>query len=462
MNCSEITRIITDAKELNIPVDGLLQGDDAGTLVKQQELVEGKTREFYNEYPDLGQEFMDYVKDDANWGDIVCQANSVTTSLTNTQFFESIHPAQSWDYKMFLIKLVPLLESKGMLSENNRTYDRVIDFVNSAFLSCYPKKEGLVIKQKDLPAVLANKSFGLKLGGNPKLHIDHLAGGAFFLMEGGEVYLENYSKSDITEHNFVATAMLGGYLNIENINAELIGQIMIGQIMTGGTISIGNLNNGALGTRMEGGTIFVKDYYLGENLKRGPKGVGVCQNATGGTCVIGNIPGHQFELQGLDRATILVKSPRNKVGNEKSNRYNGWLACYDETLDQFESAGAKLPFCYEDWQSGMPKLAQGCYEGLHILKFPFRQQDGYDWLYNGIIVLKQSGDSNKIGRGQRGGAIIIDDDNISFEEACRRVAPRSERPGGIVLYLRKWEEPIRKIGKYGFGKRKRAEFVEIT
>ncbi len=411
--------------------------------------------EFKKEYPDLAGEFFESLE--TTNAHLLSFLEGSPHVITNTSHHSSfIHAHQ---YRKFLRLLDVFAEKNKDKILNEQNFDRFKTNLNSTFLASYGSNH-LKIRGSDLPSSIY-RNFGFRL---PKdllafqkpinLEIDELVDYAFDTMEAGDIRLDRFSFIGDVDFPTLCRGMVGGKVRAK----EVVGSLA--KDMIGGTIIACSLSKGFLGFNARGGTAFVKKYDLRE-VDPGLYGNEICSGAKKGTFFIENIVSDlPVSIRAKGDATILIKCRRRDIKNDDSSRneYDANIIYYDEIKDVFVRINPKMDgILYAALSSSRSRMYKDLrfINDLAKIKYDFAQMTG------GIFVIENTGEAKDIGKGMKGGIIIFDDPAITYEEACKRVAPITDRPGGVVLFLRKYQE-VRPGAMWKFGiTQKRAEFMEI-
>jgi formylmethanofuran dehydrogenase subunit C len=466
MNCTTLTKIIEAIWILEPSFEKALELSNHKDSLYFAEQIKLAMVEYRNEFPDLAEDFMDQLDKDKLYDAMSAYAEMGTYTVNeniSVKYPSAKIRQQDFD------RLIPRLKSRYGKIEN---FDLFCGEAIRLFFSVYePGDEPIKIRMEQLPAALL-KSFG-KFWDGGRIEIGYLSTegfkearrgsmnfeGTYYTaewfteMKNGSVKLdEMYATNDAV--SFLGSQMEGGYIGADDIEGH------VGANMRGGTIVVKSLSGGSIGNNAHGGTVFVKNFCADK--KRPSKKFGGAElfyGSTGGTFIVDNISGEDLIVGGSKEATVLIKVKRSRIANNPGNGQwddvDGHIIYYDEEKDKFgkvnEPAGRISHLGYErgfvsgfDMQTGIYSLAM-------------RQSDfesDFSFMKGGIILVKAVGACQNLGEKMKDGCLIIDDPNISLEEARSRVAPRSKRPGGVVLYLKKWTE-----GKVF--KKKKAEFVVL-
>jgi hypothetical protein len=232
----------------------------------------------------------------------------------------------------------------------------------------------------------------------------HMAGGKATILHGSTVTPFALMSGGEAVHQGIALHPCEGMGGGNATFCEASGNI--GQMMTGGTILVENYKDGMPGYMAKGGTIII------ENIDEGSE--------------LTSTPGLEITLLSLDK-----KKPKNVTNG--NNRFY-----FD--INHEDWCMTNPPFGKGEILSvnhkGIKSTALEKLKGMFILSTKKLPES---WpMREGIVVLNGIGDNTNIGKDMRGGAIIIDDENLSLEEVKSRVC--HEKTGGMIFYFEKLRE----------------------
>ena len=437
MDCEKLTKLIQDITSRS---DAVWSSNPSIALPARGEIEKN-----LSELPSFGAKFLEWVSQSVfNLNNIASERNEIAGEMLINNYFQD-RELSARDYRQFLVRLVKFCQSprrpNAMIA---------LPWVNSLFLRVFAQgAEPFSIDLKGSPAEPA-ENFGLFFGGG-NIRIKEISGEAFSGMTNGRVEIDSYlwqKEAKLADH------MSGGQIVAHDVEANVASR------MKGGTIVIDNLKSHSLGHLAEGGTVYVKNFeYGGDSFSQSHemKQTAICPAAEGGTFFVENIQTNQpCFISGRKGLVLMYKGKPNRV-NISKNFLDVKVFCYDESKDMFESV-AENGFVLElnnssDLQNFF-MLKKG--ENRDVASVSLGDNFGYtdfSEMGEGILIVKEL-KINHLGEGMTGGIIIIDDPELSLEEARSRVSSR--RDGGVILYLKKWTERNR------FGlPRKRAEFVVL-
>ncbi len=451
MTCQEITILISIQSALSRLFEDKFREKNAAEVKRIYKEIKNGQTEFYKAYPKLEEEF--FQKFEQPPYDIKMFSHLADNdTLFNhwepivNKFVRKGYSIQKWNYHHFQMMLGKVIEKNDLAPTRN-----TIAALNSLFLSLFPSQERFTIKSSELHPSL-QREFGRFLRGG-KIKIDTLKGmSAFREMAGGDIEIEKVSYPEIENEVFVGLGrdQHGGRIRINNAKVD------VGQFMHSGTISVNRMAQGRLAQRADGGTIFVKKY-LANGLDINKKEMAICWGAVGGTFVIGEIESsaRSVVIGSANVATVLVKCKKNQINYCPPNgMQSASIAYFDEEKDRIGFVGSPHGMKEED-EGGESLITHAMMNWILRIKTPeIARQINYNLLEGGILILNNVTSLTDIGKGQKGGVILIDDTTLTYEETCQRVS--ADRPGGIVIYLRKWEEKTSFLHA-----KRRAEFMEI-
>ncbi len=458
MTCQEITNLISQIADENHALVLAIQKSILSQGKSKKETLEKLVTIYENKYPQIDKIFLSAFDSESleklqeqQIGSLSMPDNIVFKLGEHIAELTKLPPFNKLKYLQFIRRL------KSFIAKQEITDKKIVSKLNSLFLNLFLDENAEInLKVDELPSILqAEFGLGLNCG---KIKIDQLyCDRAFNRMQGGHVEVGQI-LGDITNSQ-IAYEMKGGRLIIGKTNV-----LAVAQILKSGTLSIGEIENGTFGDSAMGGTAFVGNIKITATAKVYDH---ILTAASGGTFIINNVDSPrkiQIDINKKAHATVLIKSARNKIIYNQPLQphiYSDRIAYYDESSDKFRYLHKGYQI-YDMEQDTMAYLTARPLENwiYRVKTQEFARRIQYNLLEGGILIMNNA-DTFEIGKGQKGGAIIINDPNLTYEEACKRVAPISERLGGIVLYLRKWKEKSPGIGgKIGMSK-KRAEFVEI-
>ncbi|MCX6808069.1 MAG: hypothetical protein NTW50_00175 [Candidatus Berkelbacteria bacterium] len=446
MICGEITKMMNSLvaleRKFSLSLSREKQGDTRGFADKIKLLID----EFLTEYPRLDLDFLtaigmpqtkrSFVKASVN--DIIVDPHSVPVLHRDKSIRQS-------DFDRLMEYL------KGQFSSGEISDAFQIEAIRLFFSIYKQSKKPIRIKFDDLSNYSNDPrchNFGSSLNGG-NIMIDRLEQFAFLRMLAGDVKLEKFEQNQPDNVPKLAPEMLGGRLEV----GEAVG--VIGEVMQNGTIIINTLRWGEIAPKASGGTVYVKDFLA----KQDQLTTEICFGTAGGTFLIENIGFEQISVRPTLSPTIFLKSKRNRIRNRQpgatSPGESTTIAYYDEEKDKvgfvnpYETVREVTYFESSPYINSL-RIDHG------VINFTIPEKFGdnivFSWVEGGVVFVKDAGICRTIGKGMTNGIIIVDDPSVDLEEAKSRVAPKDERPGGVVLYLRKWVE-----GKYF--KKKKAEFI---
>lgn len=451
MTCKELTQLIEMLKkELN----DFKFYSNINSLPEMKQVkteIDIITREFEKSFPPLAKDFLKAI-DNPIFLEYLAQDDDGTlvhaeSGLGNYSNF----PIQTWDYRNFL-KLLPEFLSKKQIKDQKWA----MAYLNKLFLQNYnwrsSQSHRLSVNFNDLPDLLRT-NFGYNLN-QGKLKIDHLRGDAFMIMNGGDVDVGKFDMVG-TDYSELGKEMTDGTIHIQQL---IHGNV--GSKIYGGTISVEQMENGHIAPEGRAGTIFVKHHEMGNSTNEDAV---VGFGATGGTYLIGEIPPQKQLMIGVkENATVVVKCKSSQIKNSPKDPpysgFNGSIICYDEGMDKFVDMGHSNSIfrskTSEEQKGWLNTTFYVTYmeRGVVILDYELPELLDYKFFENGVLVLKNPPQKD-IGKGMRGGIIIIDNQKITLEECRERIS--HERQHGIILYMRRYKE-----GK-GLFKKKKVEFMEV-
>ncbi len=461
LNCKELTKVVIDIQMAEMPFAFLCEKKDLAGLHSVKGKINLEFVQFQDMILPLDSQFFDALEADPHALDFLQNKLPSSLKLNNNgcQLYQ-------FQYRRFLKSV------EGFIRRNvSRITPNSPEFVewfrsnlNSAFLQAYQPdhRYAFDVKSKDLPREL-KEHFGRNFKGfywrKGTLAIDELSGSAFEEMEDGDVEIGELKSTIGSEHNSeLGKSMTGGSIHIKKAEGN------IGYKIHGGTIVVERAENANIAASATGGTIFVKDFDLRPTLENVGHltGAEFCSFSSGGTFIFGKVQGDARYIVGGLGGTVLIKCKRDQIINkpEQGQRPVGAIMSYDEEKDELVFCSAPQIREEKYFESSPYINSLRTDSGLLMLTIPENfTEANFSFLENGIVWIKNAGNCQTIGRGMTGGTIVIDDPKISYEEACKSVAPISDRHG-VVLYLKKWTEPV-KIGKITVGKKRRAEFMEI-
>ncbi|MCX6809032.1 MAG: hypothetical protein NTW50_05215 [Candidatus Berkelbacteria bacterium] len=451
MNCKKLTQLIRSIIASQQELEQYLEIEKPISVTgrgMQQEIIKN-FQEFYDEYPPIVEDFfanlekypmlVEYFKDGEN-------GTAINFESGIGKYCE--YPIKSWNYRRFLQSSAEYLE-RHKLSD----IDWAITYLNRLFLNNYSSVPGLEINFTDLPEALRHKfGYVLKKG---NLEIDRLESEAFTYMRGGEVKLGRFGKQKPSDgYPKLGEEMVGGRISVGEAGGN------IGKGMKGGEIVVDRMSRANLATSATGGTIFVKKFEFNSEVDD----TSLCFGAQGGTFVVNEVsPDAYFKIGAHEDTTVLVKCKKSQIESNMGlhSIFDGQIVCYDEAKNSFQMINSSQNILH---YSGLKSLLVQTQldSGVYVLNrtqnsiLSSTEKADFSLLQNGIVLLRDMDllmFPDEIGKGQRGGVIIIDVPDLSYEEATKMVS--KDRSGGIILYLRKWTER-----KWGI-KSKKAEFLEV-
>ncbi len=450
MNCNEITQLIRTFYSKKKPLDGALDryksNVSLGLSLKNK--IGNLITEYEKIYPALAKDFFQVVEFysailkeffDGNEDDTAPYLGREIGEYYN-------YPLDRANYYQFLRLL------SAFLARHKITQEWAADYLNKLFLNNYQTdpKHPLQIRSSILPECLKH-NFGLALT-NINIRIDSLSGNAFEYLSGGRVEIDSFKNTEgKTERSMLGKKMVSGTIRVKNAEG------IIGHEMENGTIIIDSLSEGNIAGGGKGGTIYVKSFKT--DITRIDE-MSICFGASGGTYLVNEIPDQAKIMIGArEKAIVIVRCRKNQIfNNQGSWTFDGGVAYYDEGLDKIEFIDSKYqPQIINNEQEFVLTQADPENPKIGIIPEMWSEDISFESASECVLVIKKI-QGNEVGKGQKGGIIILDDQAITYEEACQRVS--KDRTGGVILYLRKWSEP-KKIGKMPIGNKKKAEFVEI-
>jgi hypothetical protein len=238
--------------------------------------------------------------------------------------------------------------------------------------------------------------------------------GKISLEMGADGVFENMSGGDASAKTAISAGMnmSGGRLEVGICGKDL------GSRMSGGSLAVEEMTYSKhCFDSMSGGTGYIKGITQGG-------GLDLAMDATSGTIFLEEVSWLNNVCESARNTTVLLGSkPSYRKGD--GNYYY-----FDQKHDQFERTD--YSGCY----------AESGYDGSKFdsdLMKVSSDKLPRDWsgMTGGIMVLENIKRAHSIGRGLKGGIIIIDGANTTLEEAKDRVCKREEAEGGFIFYLQK-------------------------
>jgi len=451
MNCTDLTQIIEEIRPLREEFLTKLEYSKLCDALLAREKIENLLGEYFSEFPDLSGDFLGSImgKNFQKLAESI--ENDTPLHPDNIPVVYREFPATQREFD----KVLKQLQREWRSGENTQ------EFLGRAlvlFLAVYGKsKKPIKIKHDQLPPDVS-LNFGKYLSGG-NMEIDRLEIRAFKDMFAGRVKLGEFNQ-DGADYPSFAEKMMGGIIEVDDVSGN------VGKEMYGGTIIAKNMHWGNVMTGAKGGTLYLKNYLAEQESKQKMlSGAEICFGMEKGTCFIENVNLPNFMIGAKEGSTVLIKGNRSSINNShRKNAYatfKGEIACYDEEKDEVQfihsqhkifnvelGTGSAVNFAvvkFVKWKQGIGKL--NISDELKAITF--------SGMTGGIVFLSGVNDHSKIGKGMKGGILILDDPKIkSVEEAKARVVPANQREGGVILYMKRWTE-----GK--MFKKKRVEFVVL-
>ncbi len=464
MNCKKIINFITTVPLLVSKFDEAVKEkrlNDALELKKQLLFPE-----FHEAFPDLVSDFRQAVNQIPRFWLKIYQSPEEIFGNINAIPIKHQKPIQSWNYRAFLEDLKSYLNGNIFGSDENLF--KFASNMNSLFLSLYIRHDK-PFEIADLPDVF-KINFGnyFKRG---KLKIDNVFGTCFTNMSVCEVEVDKISEVAYA-HTEVCTRMQSGIMRAREVEAtNLCSQ------MSGGKAILGKVKADDFARGITGGEIIADEVeshklfygamrgnaYIKELFHHPDSGLNIDPWATNMTLFIENINlpndiSHYFASN--LKSTILFRNinsnsfRKNRGGRKMASDGDKNKVFYDETTGRFSNASADEPEKLS-LQSSEYLIKEEMRDGLFIVDQAPNNTSPIDFrlLYGGIVVIQSVQKCRDIGKGMKGGIIVIDDPMIKSEDEARKLIT-GDREGGMIFYLKR--EIVR--GKLGL-KKKKTEFV---
>jgi hypothetical protein len=402
--------------------------------------------EFYDFLPGHHQEFLDILKNEELYDKIRLIFSGGFNVTQRTDAFKNLllelpkkvseEPLMDLEYRLFSHRLMADTNIELMLREKyqSNNIQEAYSCINSLFLERYllPDQK---LRVSHLPPLLEPR-FGAFLS-KGEIEIDQVGDDSFYGMSGGKVHVKR-------AYSGIAKRMLGGFLEIDQMQAGIVGQDALG-----GSIAI-QRNEAFVGSPIARSLTV----YIGVHI--GPS----------------SLYGSQYGMLFINRAAFDFNCENGlALSNELDNkhtqqnvgafdlvpgRYLGWR--YDQRQDKYipNPQGDRIPKFDNNLKSYDGTFdADREYVNYNTHFTVFHGASPHIMRVNGgISVFKKVGSNHSIGRLMDGGIIIVDDPKISLEEARKRVC--ADRKGGFVFYLQHTKEK----GNFGLTK-KGAKFIKI-
>jgi len=435
MNCEDLIKLVVKIRSLAEKFYGSIEAWQIDRGQQDRDTIKSEWANFYETMVPADRDFVEKV---------LCD-EALMAKISQEE--ERVHYGKNDDLPIDL-SIFPI-NKNGRLTQ--ASLDRFLKYKNEfhvhkfqvllrIFLSLY--RSGIrpvKIREDDLD-LQSNARFGADFSGG-NLEIDHIEDSKLFLrMRAGRVKIgEVYSKTGWTD---IGTSMRGGLMEIDQATAT------IGAGIQGGTIVVHALLKGSICPDAQGGTVYVGDYSQAET-----DNVELCRGSKNVTCLIGNLATKELKIGSVGKGiTALIKCKPDRL--KKKSAFGDRIACYDEEKDEI------VPICL-NMQIGTSLLRDFLThvkfkEGIErMLVHDSKSDIDFSFLEGGIVFLNETLAVNNLGKGMKGGILILDDPKIkSVEEAKARVVSPQQRIGGVILYMKRWTE-----GK--MFKKKRVEFVPI-
>jgi len=293
------------------------------------------------------------------------------------------------------------------------------------------------------------RNFGNSFFGG-KVQVDALSGHAFANMAGGEASIDDFGKDMAGLTNILAERMWNGRLNVKRASGEIC------PFIKGGTVVIEELTGlTRTGLESEGGTIVIKK--LNTKKQTNWNQINLVRVAEpNATIFIGGVGEAALENNVGDiNGAILFDRPLDSITIDSVGKIkHGSVAFYNPREDKFRygigNEQVKPELKYITDQVALDRFFER--KDIAMIHFwpHFDALANYPKMTGRVLVIRNFENQENIGHGMKGGIIVLADKNISLEEAKKRVAPKSERPGGVVLYLRRSREKLGLVVKHEF------------
>jgi hypothetical protein len=465
MDCKESTQKIGELKNLNSQFDTNFVASKAEKVFEIQSKMKEAIIEFYGPSAELLKGMKEIFKifdGDGSLRECVVAARNLLDSLPEVDRRKYVEKT----YRLWLEE-IKATHSKIDISKEFSLFSYYLPFHNSLMLELLFRSENKVVEINQIPRSLMF-FFGREYrSGHLKIKKLHNAMEPFMEMKGGLVEIEDLTWDDDAYPkglmaNGLGLRQQGGILKIKNGSGQLAWR-------SNGTVILDHFCRGDIGEESGHLALFARSvdgspYQCHGEIIKPSIGKGWCfSSSIFVERFIGEMP--ELGVVQSEKQVFLTREPENgsELGLPELDG-PGEYYIYSEKDDTFKKMGKILgktsvvgsaKFLPKDDYWGMDKVQK---HQLNLAVDTKENPIDYKSFYHGIMILKKAENPNigRISTGSECGIIIIDDPDLTFEEAKALCVPMDKRKGGIILYLKKWTEK----GKYGLSRR-RAEFVVI-
>lgn len=415
VNCKNLSKVVSNVEDLKERFDHFFQSGD----IKIVKHIKWEITEILYEVEKLldpANIFLSEIKKESFWDEVVDR--KVFAKFTD---LENSHPNDaryifsrfenavarfpkykslkgSLEYQDFMERLVMDMEIYKLINKYRfLDLSDIYSMLNTSFLNKYAEDDQQIIVEKLHDSL--KDYFGCFLkGGNLIVHEAGWKLGQY--MSGGKIIAGKALEG-------AGTQMSGGTLKILKLMRSVVPVTSSSRLA---------------GFRMSGGTLFI------EETDSDGIAIGVAAEMSGGTAIA---PNDNIGFKAKGRGTILHSNNiPHTIDGKREFFYNPKEHVY---LSTFDSLRIRIREKIATNQKDIIKFLRD--QTLVVVKDLSAIGPPPDAYVNGGILVYRDVPEKEIGKGMKAGAIIIENRDISIEEAKNRLS--KDRPGGVVL-MRVW------------------------
>ncbi len=323
----------------------------------------------------------------------------------------------------------------------------------------YSRMLAVIFYKDDNPTMEVDNLFPMQedfgrgiVNGHLKVNCDLDGTRSFAEMSGGTVEIE--SLTDKNNKTLIASDMDGGRLRIGHAEGSIAWR------SSDGVISIDNFYGGSIADSSKDMSIYIKNLQISRRYDHETGKIlppEICKESSiRNTVFIENISGDFPAIDALkdewnrsnNNFLFKVRS-KKEVPDSYKDAY-----IFEESTGNFLHIGQRKKADRDPRFYSMDEIKKIKEDRLMYIHDTKNEPIDYSEIHGGIAVVKKA-DNLEIGKDMEGGIVIIDDPNLSYEQASDMVSKNNENI--IVLYLRRWKEQKNRFSLPV----KRAEFIEI-